>query len=135
MFDKKSQGTVGAPTEILGFLGEGTVLQGDLTLAGAIRVDGRIEGRVTSPSMLIVGPTGSIESPELRVHTLSVAGVVRGVVHVEERLEIQPGGLVAGRVIMRRKALVLAPGGRFEGTVEMDAAASERTVGEAPPIP
>lgn len=119
MFSKKTTG--GPPaTELLGFLGEGTVLQGDLTLAGAIRIDGRIEGRVTSPSSLIVGPTGCIESPELRVQSLSVAGVVRGVIRVEDRLEIQPGGLVAGRVIMRRKRLFIAPDGRFEGTVEMD---------------
>jgi cytoskeletal protein CcmA (bactofilin family) len=120
MFDKRASGAVTPSTEILGFLGEGTLVKGDLTLAGAIRLDGRIEGRVTSPSTLVVGPTGSIESPEMRVHTLSVAGVVSGVVRVEDRLEIQPGGLVSGRVIMRRKGLAVAPGGRFEGTLEMD---------------
>ena len=83
--------------EILGFLGEGTVVRGDLILAGAIRVDGRIEGRITSPSTLIVGPAGSLDSSELRVHTLCVAGEVRGNLCVADRLEIQPGGIVTGQ--------------------------------------
>lgn len=105
--------------DIQGFLGEGTVLRGDLTLEGSLRVDGRIEGRVTCPSSMIVGPPGIIESAELRVAVLSVAGTVRGDLFVSDRLEIQPGGLVTGRVVMRRKGLVVAPGGRFEGTVDM----------------
>ena len=62
---------------------------------------------------------GLIESSELRVATLCVAGVVRGTLHVRERLEIQPGGRVIGHVVLDTKGLVIAPGGQFEGTVEM----------------
>lgn len=115
------------PTDdILGFLGEGTLLEGDLNVRGALRVDGEIRGKIESSSSLIVGPHGVIESQELRVATLCVAGVVRGTLHVRERLEIQPGGRVIGHVVLETKGLVIAPGGQFEGTVEMpeDAAAS-----------
>lgn len=120
MVRKRQEGAAPLATEILGFLGEGTVVRGDLVLAGAIRVDGRIEGKIASPSMIIVGPTGYLDSSELRVQSLYVSGEVHGNLRVEEHLEIQPGGLVAGRVTMRRKGLVVAPGGRFEGTVEME---------------
>ena len=115
-----------ATDEILGFLGEGTVLEGDLTVRGSLRVDGEIRGKIESSSSLIVGPHGVIESSELRVATLCVAGLVRGTLHVRERLEIQPGGRVIGHVVLETKGLVIAPGGQFEGTVEMpeDAAAS-----------
>ena len=115
-----------APDEILGFLGEGTLLDGDLNVRGVLRVDGEIRGKIESSSALIVGPHGVIESQELRVATLCVAGVVRGTLHVRERLEIQPGGRVIGHVVLETKGLVIAPGGQFEGTVEMpeDAAAS-----------
>ncbi|HEX6853040.1 MAG TPA: polymer-forming cytoskeletal protein [Candidatus Polarisedimenticolaceae bacterium] len=115
-----------APDEILGFLGEGTLLEGDLNVRGVLRVDGEIRGKIESSSALIVGPHGVIESQELRVATLCVAGVVRGTLHVRERLEIQPGGRVIGHVVLETKGLVIAPGGQFEGTVEMpeDAAAS-----------
>lgn len=115
------------PTDdILGFLGEGTLLEGDLNVRGALRVDGEIRGKIESSSSLIVGPHGVIESQELHVATLCVAGVVRGTLHVRERLEIQPGGRVIGHVVLETKGLVIAPGGQFEGTVEMpeDAAAS-----------
>jgi cytoskeletal protein CcmA (bactofilin family) len=105
--------------EILGFLGEGTVLAGDLTVRGALRVDGEIRGKIESSSALIIGPHGMIDSPELRVATLCVAGVVRGTLYVRERLEIQPGGRVIGRVVLETKGLIIAPGGQLEGTVEM----------------
>ena len=112
--------------EILGFLGEGTVLEGDLNVRGSLRVDGEIRGKIESSSTLIVGPHGVIESTELRVSTLCVAGVVRGSLHVRELLEIQPGGRVIGHVVLETKGLAIAPGGQLEGTVEMpeDAAAS-----------
>jgi cytoskeletal protein CcmA (bactofilin family) len=46
---------------------------------------------------------------------------------VEERLEIQPGGRVSGRVIMAQEGLIIAPGAIFEGTVEYVREAPEET--------
>lgn len=119
MLGRKTRNQEAGSDEILGFLGEGTVLEGDLSVRGALRVDGEIRGKIESSSALVVGPHGVIDSPELHVATLCVAGVVRGTLHVRERLEIQPGGRVIGHVVLETKGLVIAPGGQFEGTVEM----------------
>lgn len=116
---RRSKGEGGDGDEILGFLGEGTTLEGDLHVQGGLRVDGKIRGRIHSPSTLVVGATGEIEAPELRVRVLSVSGHVRGTLYVDERLEIQPTGRVTGKVVMRKRALTVEPGGQFEGTVEM----------------
>lgn len=104
--------------DIVGFVGEGTVFTGTLVLEGGARVDGKVVGHVTAPSLLIVGPSGIIEAEELRASRLTVCGTVRGTIVVEDRLEIQPGGRVSGKVVMERQGLVVAPGGTFEGTVE-----------------
>lgn len=104
--------------DIVGFVGEGTVFNGDLVLKGGARVDGKIVGTIDAPSLLIVGPNGDIDAKELRAHKLVVCGTVRGNLTVTDRLEIQPGGRVSGRVVMEKEGLVVAPGGIFEGMVE-----------------
>jgi cytoskeletal protein CcmA (bactofilin family) len=109
----------GLPRDVLGFLGEGTVIQGSVDLEGGFRVDGRISGPVHSLSTLVVGPTGEIASEDLRVRTLSVSGQVRGKARVEERLEIRRGGLVEGAIEIGRAGFVIEPGGRFEGTIRL----------------
>ena len=105
-------------TDIVGFIGEGTTFTGDLVLKGGARIDGRIVGRVDAPSLLVVGPNGDIEAEELKAKRVVVCGSLRGNLQVEERLEIQPGGRVSGRLVMAQEGLVIAPGAIFEGIVE-----------------
>jgi cytoskeletal protein CcmA (bactofilin family) len=104
--------------DMVGFIGEGTVFKGELVLKGGARIDGKVAGRITAPSLLIVGPNGEIDAEELRAARLTVCGTVRGNLIVEERLEIQAGGRVSGKVVMEKEGLVVAPGGVFEGVVE-----------------
>ncbi len=118
-----------ATAEILGFLGEGASIEGEVVLKGDFKVDGRIVGRITSPSSLIVGPTGEVVAEELRARCLSVSGSVKGLLNVDEVLEIQPGGKVAGRVRMRKRGLVIAPGGEFDGVVEITTEEASRDRG------
>lgn len=105
-------------SDIVTLIGEGTVFTGDLVLKGGARIDGKVMGHLTAGALLVVGPSGDIDAEELRAHSVTVCGNVRGKLIVEERLEIQPGGRVYGRVIMEKEGLVVAPGGVFEGTVE-----------------
>lgn len=118
-----------ADQDIEGFIAEGTSLSGDLMLEGGFRVDGRVAGRIHTKSTLIVGPPGEIEADDLRAASLLVSGTVRGNLQVDDRLEIQPGGKVVGEVTMTKPGLVVAPGGLFEGTVNM----KPRSEGTRPP--
>lgn len=123
--------------DIISFVGEGTVLTGDLEFKGGARIDGKVVGRITTNSLLVIGANGDVEADELRAPRVTVCGRVRGSLVVQELLEIQPGGSVAGRVIMEQPGLVVAPGGSFEGAVEYvresesDAAASSEFAIEA----
>jgi cytoskeletal protein CcmA (bactofilin family) len=112
-------------SEIVGFIGEGTVFTGDLVLEGGARIDGRVVGRVTAPALLVVGPSGEIEAEELRAYRVTVCGTVRGKLIVQDRLEIQSGGRVCGHLVMEKEGLIVAPGGIFEGAVEYVRAAGD----------
>ena len=105
-------------TDIVGFIGEGTTFTGDLVLKGGARIDGKVVGRVNAPELLVIGPNGDIQAEELKATRVVVCGTLKGNLMVEERLEIQPGGHVSGRVVMVKEGLVIAPGAIFEGIVE-----------------
>jgi len=114
-------------SEIVGFIGEGTVFTGELELKGGARIDGRVVGRINAASLLIVGPSGEIEAEELRAYRITVCGTVRGKLIVQDRLEVQAGGRVSGHVVMEKEGLVVAPGGIFEGAVEYVRKGEEET--------
>jgi cytoskeletal protein CcmA (bactofilin family) len=125
--------------DIISLIGEGTVFTGDLVLNGGARIDGKVIGKITAQSLLVIGPTGDVDAQELRATSVAVCGSVRGKLIVRERLEIQAGGRVNGHVVMEmeKEGLVVAPGGIFEGTVEYshdverDAATHRELVAEA----
>lgn len=121
MFGKRRKGgdAGSGSEEILGFLGEGTVLEGDLNLQGGFRVDGKIHGRVRSEANLVIGPKGEIVGEEIRASEMTVSGTVKGNLHIEHRLDILSGGKVLGHVVLGRRALRIDSGGLFEGTVSM----------------
>ena len=114
-------------SEIVGFIGEGTVFTGELRLKGGARIDGRVVGRVDAPSLIIVGPNGEIEAEELHAFRMTVCGTVRGKLIIQDRLEVQAGGRVSGHVILEKEGLVVAPGGVFEGAVEYTGKAEDET--------
>lgn len=104
--------------EIVTLIGEGTCITGDLVLEGGARIDGKVCGRITTGSLLVVGANGEVDAQELRAAGITVCGSVQGTMIVRERLEIRPGGRVQGHVVMQREGLVVAPGGIFEGVIE-----------------
>ena len=105
--------------EMHGVIGEGTTLAGEFHFDGGYRIDGKISGRLSCTSTLIVGPRGRLEIDELHAASLVVGGTVEGTLHLRDRLEISEGGRVRANVTLGAPGFVLAPGGVFEGTIVM----------------
>jgi cytoskeletal protein CcmA (bactofilin family) len=108
------------PRDIHGFLGEGNTFRGEMVLASGFRVDGRMEGKIVSPSVLVVGPSGVIEAEDLTARVLSVSGRVSGRLRIEQRLEIRKGGVVDGTVTLMHPCLVIEPGGVLDGSIQLE---------------
>jgi cytoskeletal protein CcmA (bactofilin family) len=51
-----------AAEDLNGFLDEGTEVNGELRFRDALRVDGRIKGRIVSDNTLIIGESGQVEA-------------------------------------------------------------------------
>lgn len=109
------------PEDISGFLGEGTLIAGEIRFPDILRVDGKVTGKLFSEKELVVGETGDVEA-EIDVGILSVSGRVSGTIRVRERLTIHPRGRVQGELILEKPGLVIEEGGIFEGNIDMNTA-------------
>lgn len=82
-------------------IGAGTVVDGNITFTGGLRVDGQVRGNVLSadgnPGTLVLSEQGQIEG-EIRVSHVVINGTVEGPVHAAEYVELQAKANVTGDV-------------------------------------
>jgi len=82
-------------------IGAGTRIEGNISFAGGLRVDGEIQGNVTAvadqPSTLVVSERARIDG-EIRVSHLVANGTIHGPVYATESLELQSNSRLMGDV-------------------------------------
>lgn len=82
-------------------IGAGTVIEGNITFAGGLRVDGHVRGNVMAvdgkPGTLVLSEQAQIEG-EIRVSHVVINGTVVGPVHAAEYVELQTKANVTGDV-------------------------------------
>jgi cytoskeletal protein CcmA (bactofilin family) len=82
-------------------IGAGTKIEGNVSFAGGLRVDGEIAGNVTAvsdqPSTLVLSEQARIDG-EIKVSHLVVNGAINGPVFVEEFLELQSRSKIYGDI-------------------------------------
>ena len=82
-------------------IGAGTTIEGNITFAGGLRVDGRVRGDVIAadgkPGTLVLSEHAQIEG-EIRVSHVVINGTVVGPVHAAEYVELQAKANVTGDV-------------------------------------
>lgn len=98
MFGKKSS----MPQKrIDSLIGAGTVVNGDVTFTGGLRIDGHVRGNVVAangePSTLVVSEQAKVDG-EIRVSHVVINGAVNGPVAANDYLELQSKARIAGDV-------------------------------------
>jgi cytoskeletal protein CcmA (bactofilin family) len=97
-------------------LGRSCVIHGDLTAEGAFRIDGTVEGSVSSQAAVIVGESGVVRGA-VRGSDVVVAGQIQGDISCSGHLEILAKGKVEGDI--DAKSMRIETGGVFRGTSRM----------------
>ena len=105
------------------FLGRDTEFEGKLSFNGAVRIDGRFRGEISSDGTLIVGETAVIES-DIHASHLIISGEARGNIFAESRIEIHAPGKVFGNI--ETPVLTVDEGVIFEGNCRMVRGGEER---------
>jgi len=102
--------------EVNAFLGNQTTFEGKLSYTGAVRLDGRFKGSITSNDVLLVGETAKIEG-DITVGSTVIRGEVIGTVTASERVELHHPGRVIGDITT--PSLLINDGALFEGNCRM----------------
>lgn len=101
------------------FLGSDSSMEGTLEFQGTIRLDGRVQGKISSNGgTLIIGEQAVIHA-DIIAGTIIVMGEVRGMINATERLEVYPPGRVNGDI--QAPVILIEPGGILNGNCTMKA--------------
>ena len=95
-------------------LGADATFKGELSYEGAMRIEGKFDGKITSKGKLVVGKSAHV-SGELSVAHAGVEGQFKGNVVASERVELSGTAQVTGDI--RSPRLVVAEGASLVGNV------------------
>lgn len=105
-----------AVENVLNTISKGTVLVGNITTKGDIRVEGKVIGTVTCNSKLVIGEEGYVEG-NIDARNANIAGEVKGTVVIRELLQLQQNGTIQGDIYTQKLAVQV--GATFSGSCKM----------------
>lgn len=97
-------------------IGAGTIIEGDVTTNGDIRIDGSLKGSVTVKGKLVIGVSGSIDG-EAICQNADVSGTLKGKIAVTELLSLKASAKLTGDIITNK--IAVEPGAMFSGSCSM----------------
>lgn len=104
---------------IRSLIGEGLTVRGEMRFCEGLRIDGEVLGDVVGESggrsLLVIGENARVHGKVSAAHVI-IGGEVRGPVHCDELLELQPKARVHGDVSYL--ALEMHPGAFIDGELK-----------------
>lgn len=105
MGDKKN-GENGSALSDLNKISKGTAIKGNVVSDGDFRIDGRLEGTITTNGRIVVGAAGHVQGT-VNCLSLDVEGQLDGVVNATEVLSVKKTGRITGEVTVGKLAVEL----------------------------
>ena len=112
----------------------GSRVQGEISGATDVLIDGQVEGQLVLGSSVVVGEGGEVLG-QIQAKRVKIGGRVRGDIRASERIEVLASGRIEGDVSAPRVAI--NAGAFFKGKVEMtgDAKPQPKPETASPPAP
>lgn len=102
--------------QTINIISEGTVIEGNVTATGDIRIDGELTGNIEAKGRLVIGPKGKVEG-EIKCNNIEVSGYIKGKIEVSELLTMKSSAQIFSDIIAGK--LSVEPGSVFTGTCTM----------------
>lgn len=103
-------------TNGINIIGVGTDINGDIVSNGDIRVDGGLNGKLSTKGKVVVGVTGKVKG-EINCKNSDVEGYIEGKIIVVQLLSLKATAQINGDIVVSR--LAIEPGCKFTGTCDM----------------
>lgn len=100
----------------INLISNGTTIDGNVTSSGDIRVDGILQGTLSTKGKVIVGNSGKVVG-EVHCKNFEVEGSVDGKVFVDELLSLRSKSKLTGEITTNK--LAIEPGAHFTGKCDM----------------
>ena len=105
-------------TENFTFLSKGVDFKGTLSFDGTIRIDGRVEGEITTSGTLIIGEQAVVQGV-VSAGILITSGKVNATITATAKIQIQKPGILIGDI--RTPGISIEEGAHFHGMCDMGA--------------
>lgn len=119
MFSDNKKGKFPDPSSQQNRISEGTKIVGDITSKGGFRIDGAIEGTISTPNKVVIGKNGSVKGT-LICQDADIEGSVDGKITIDNLLSIKSTAKIEGEVIVGK--LAVEPGATFNASCDMKGA-------------
>lgn len=113
---KKKVGVMGDSPDRLNVIVEGSKIIGDFIAESNVRIDGEIQGNVSSSAKIVIGRTGIING-NLVCADSDVEGKIEGVLKVENLLTLRSTAKVTGEITTAK--IQIEEGAEFSGNCKM----------------
>lgn len=97
-------------------IGANTVIKGEINGSSNLRIDGTVEGGISTTGSVIIGEAGTVNG-DIKAAELSVSGRINGNAEVSGTLSISSSGQLIGDV--KVETFNISQGGVFKGRSEM----------------
>mgnify|MGYP000877818380 CR=1 FL=1 len=105
----------------INLIGTGTTIKGEVLCDSDIRIDGNLNGNLTTKGKVIIGPTGAVMG-EINCRNSEISGKMDGKIKVSELLSLKSTAKITGDIITNK--LSIEPNAVFTGTCNMGSATS-----------
>ncbi len=97
-------------------IGTGTKITGNIETSESFRIDGEIEGNITSKGRVVIGPSGKIKG-DVYCTNSEIHGILEGKITVTELLTLKASSKIFGEIFTAK--LSIEPGAVFTGKCDM----------------
>jgi cytoskeletal protein CcmA (bactofilin family) len=118
MFSSKKKSSSVGTNDIETIIGKNTQFKGILSGEGNIRIDGILDGEISSTGDVVIGDQGNVNAT-IKASNVLISGTVKGNVIANTKLEITSTGKLFGDV--KAAVLSIAEGASFKGNSNMEA--------------
>tara|TARA_R110002072_G_scaffold251518_2_gene410385 strand:- start:6280 stop:6687 length:408 start_codon:yes stop_codon:yes gene_type:complete len=101
----------------LNIIVEGSKVIGDMITESNLRIDGIVEGNISSASKVVIGKTGSIKG-NLTCGEADIEGLVNGTLKIENLLSLRSSANIEGEIFTGK--FEMEEGAEFSGNCKMN---------------
>jgi cytoskeletal protein CcmA (bactofilin family) len=112
----KSTSYDGTKSEEATVISRGVKIEGKLSCSGNIRLDGEVQGDISSQGIVIIGENGGVNG-QINADSVTIGGKVTGTIRAKDKVVLEAKATLKGDIIT--KTLLVEAGAIFNGNSKM----------------